>query len=133
MSFTVQTMLGGTALVSGTDKLGNAGKCLVSTTQWDELTGRDNFSKAQADFDAEVEKFFAPLEKAAKKAKKALERPAQDPAEYIVLTEAKKGRVATPAEVVSLTKDSIILRLIEEGTTDRLVWVDATTLGVLAA
>ena len=131
--FTVQTMLGGTALVAGTDKLGKSGQTVVSTVQWDDLTGRDNFSKATADFDAAVEKFFAPLEKAAKKAKKALERPSQDPAEYIVLKEAVKGRVAEPAQVVALSKDSIILRLIEEGNTDRLVWIDESTLGVLAA
>ena len=131
--FTVQTMLGGTALVAGTDITGKSGQTIVSTVQWNELTGRDNFSKAQADFDREVEKFFAPLEKAAKKAKKALERPSQDPAEYIVLKEAVKGRESQPAEVVALNRDSIILRLIEEGQTDRLVWVDESTLGVLAA
>lgn len=131
--FTVQTMLGGTALVAGTDITGKSGQTIVSTVQWDELTGRDNFSKATADFDAAVEKFFAPLEKAAKKAKKALERPAQDPAEYIVLKEAVKGRESSPAEVVALNRDSIILRLIEEGQTDRLVWVDESTLGVLAS
>ena len=131
--FTVQTMLGGTALVSGTDITGKSGQTIVSTVQWDELTGRDNFSKATADYDAAVEKFFAPLDKAAKKAKKALERPSQDPSEYIVLKEAVKGRESQPAEVVALNRDSIILRLIEEGQTDRLVWVDESTLGVLAA
>ncbi|HQZ84089.1 MAG TPA: hypothetical protein PLB21_00485 [Actinomycetota bacterium] len=119
--------------MAGTDITGKSGQTIVSTVQWDELTGRDNFSKATADFDAAVEKFFAPLEKAAKKAKKALERPSQDPAEYIVLKEAVKGRESQPAEVVALNRDSIILRLIEEGQTDRLVWVDESTLGVLAA
>ena len=133
MTFQVQSMLGGSALVTGTDKLGNEGKTVVSTIQWDELTGRDNFSKAQADFDAEVEKFFKPLTKAAKKAEKALARPSQDPAEYIVLKEAVVGTAPSPAEIVPLTRDSIILRLIEEGNTDRLVWVDESTLGVLAS
>lgn len=130
--FTIQTMLGGTALVSGTDKLGNTGKTQVFTHQWDELQGRTNFSKAQEDFDREVEKFFAPLEKAAKKAAKAMARPSQDPAEYIVLKEEVKGQQARPAEVVALSRDSIILRLIEEGDTDRLVWIDESTLGILA-
>jgi hypothetical protein len=132
MSFTVQTMLGGTALVSGTDKLGNTGKCQVFTTQWDELNGRDNFSKATADFDAEVEKFFKPLEKAAKKLAKATARPSQDPAEYVVLKEEVKGQAHQPAQIVPLTRDSIILRLIEEGQTDRLVWVTESELGILA-
>ena len=39
---------------------------------------------------------------------------------------------AQPAEIIQLTRDSIILRLIEEGETDRLVWVDESTLGILA-
>lgn len=131
--FTVQTMLGGTALVSGTDKLGNVGKTQVFTHQWDELTGRNNFSKATADFDAAVEAFFKPLEKAAKKLDKALARPSQDPAEYIVLKEEVKGQQHQPAQVVALSRDSIILRMIDEGNTDRLVWIDESTLGILAA
>lgn len=133
MTFVVQNMLGDKALVSGTDHLGNEGKTIVFTAQWDELKARKNFSSAQADFDAEVEKFFKPLTKAAKKAEKALNAKAPDAASYIVLTEEVKEVSGQPAQVVALTTDSIILRLIEEGNTDRLVWVDATTLGVLAA
>jgi hypothetical protein len=132
MTFIVQNMLGDEALVTGTDKLGNTGKMRVSTTQWDELKARENFSSAQADFDAEVEKFFKPLTKAAKKAEKALNAKAPDAVSYIVLTEAVKEVSGQPAQVIALTKDSIILRLIEEGNTDRLVWVDEFNLGVLA-
>ena len=133
MSFTMQTMLGSTAVVSGTDINGNSGSTTVSTAQWDELNGRTNFSKAQADFDAEVEKFFEPLTKAAEKAQQALAGKTQDPVEFVVLSEATDGVKAQPAQIVALSKDSIIIRLIEEGTTDRLVWVNDTTLGVLAA
>lgn len=131
MGFTVQSMLGGQALVSGTDNLGNEGKCIVSTVEWDELKARQNFSSVEADFDEAVEKFFAPLIEAADKAKEAIVKP-KDSAEYVVLTEATEGVDATPAEIVELSTDSIILRLIEEDKTDRLVWVDETHLGVLA-
>jgi hypothetical protein len=131
--FTVQTMLGNKALVSGTDKAGNEGQTIVSTTQWNELQARANFSKATADFDAEVEKFFAPLEKAAKKvAKKTAPKPT-DSVSYIVLQEGVDATAGQPAQIVELSQDSIILRLIEEGDTDRLVWVDYSTLGILAA
>lgn len=133
MTFHVQNMIGGQALVSGTDKLGNEGKTVVSTTQWDELNARSNFSKATEDFNAAVEKFFAPLTEAAKKAERELDRQKQDPAEYVVLTEGTEGAEAKPAEIIQLTRDSIILRLIEEGDTDRLMWVDESTLGILAA
>jgi predicted nucleic acid-binding protein len=126
-------MLGNTALVSGTDVAGNTGQTLVSTTQWEELNGRSNFSKAQADFDAAVEEFFAPLVEAGEKLKDAAAGKLQDAAEYIVLTEAVEGTPSKAAQIVQLSKDSIILRLIEEGNTDRLVWVDESTLGVLAA
>ena len=132
MTFHVQNMIGGQALVSGTDKLGNEGKTIVSTTQWGELNARANFSKATEDFDAAVEKFFAPLTKAARKAERKLNRQKQDPAEYVVLTEGTEGVEAQPAEIVQLSRDSIILRLIEEDNTDRLVWVDESTLGILA-
>lgn len=132
MGFTVQSMLGGQALVSGTDSLGNEGKCIVSTVEWDELKARKNFSAVEADFDKAVEEFFAPLIEAADKAKEAIVKP-KDSAEYVVLTEATEGVDATPAEIVELSTDSIILRLIEEDKTDRLVWVDESHLGVLAA
>lgn len=132
MSFTIQHMLGSTALVSGTDHLGNEGKTIVNTTQWDELKSRKNFSSAVEDFDAAVEEFFAPLVQAAEKAEQAIARPEKDPTEYIVLTEAVEGSASKPADIVPLSQDSIILRLIEEGGTDRLVWVDERTLGILA-
>lgn len=133
MSFIVQIMLGSQALVSGKDLLGNEGKTTVSTTQWDELNARTNFSSATEDFDAAVEAFFAPLVEASEKVDKALSPKERDPAEYVVL---KKGIEAVAGEhdqIVELTRDSIILRLIEKGTTDRLVWVDESTLGILAA
>ena len=133
MTFQVQNMLGDQALVSGTDHLGNTGKTIVFTTQWDELKARKNFSSAQEDFDAQVEAFFAPLTEAAEKLEKAVNAKAPDSASFIVLTEAVEGTPSQPAQVVALTKDSIILRLIEEGNTDRLVWVDESTLGILAA
>lgn len=132
MTFHVQNMLGDQALVYGTDKFGNTGKTSVSTTQWDELKARANFSSAVEDFDAAVEAFFKPLTEAAENAEKAMQRKQQDPSEYIVLTEGTEGIEATPAEIVALSPDSIILRLIEEGNTDRLVWVDDSYLGVLA-
>ncbi len=133
MSFVVQHMLGAQALVSGADRLGNEGKTIVSTVQWDELKERKNFSSATEDFDTAVEEFFAPLKEASEKIEKALAPKEKDSLEFVVL---KKGVEAVEGErdqIVELTKDSIILRLIEEGNTDRLIWVDESTLGVLAA
>lgn len=133
MTFVVQNMLGDQALVSGSDHLGNEGKTIVSTVQWDELKARKNFSAATEDFDAAVEEFFKPLTEAAEALEKTINAKAPDAASFIVLKEATEGVQSEPAHVVALTKDSIILRLIEEGNTDRLVWVDEHTLGVLAS
>ena len=132
MTFTVQNMLGDQALVSGTDIRGNEGQAIVSTVQWDELKARKDFSSASEDFDREVEAFFAPLTEAAEKLEAAIAPKAPDSAAYIVLSEKVEGTPSKPAQVVQLSKDSIVLRLIEEGDTDRLVWVTPTELGVLA-
>ena len=133
MSFTIQTMLGGTALVSGTDIAGNEGKTLVSTTQWEELQQRSNFSSATADYDKAVEEFFAPLVEAGEKLKDIAAGTVQDAAEYVVISEGTEGVKAEAKQIVQLSKDSMILRFIEEGKTDRLVWIDESTLGILAA
>lgn len=133
MTFTVQYMLGDQALVSGTDLAGNTGKTMVSTTQWEELKSRKNFSSAVEDFDAKVEEFFAPLVKAAEAAQQATAPKAPDALSYVVLKEGVEGVPAEQSEIVELTHDSIVLRLIEEGKTDRLTWVDESTLGITAA
>lgn len=132
MTFTVQNMLGDQALVSGTDLRGNEGKTIVSTLQWDELRARKDFSSATEDFDRAVEEFFKPITEAAEKLEATVAGKAPDSAAYVVLSEAVEGVSGQPAQVVQLTTDSIILRLIEEGNTDRLVWVTDSELGVLA-
>lgn len=132
MSFTAQSMLGNKVLVTGTDKLGNAGTTEVDSTQWDDLKTRKNFDASTEAFDAAVAEFFAPLIEAVE-AVEAAATPVHDALEYVVLHEGTEGTEAQPEEVVQLTTDSIILRCIEEGQTDRLVWVNPTTLGVLSA
>jgi len=133
MTFQVQTMLGNTALITGTDIAGNTGKTQVSTTQWEELKQRQNFSSATADYDKAVEDFFAPLVEAGEKIKEAAAGKLQDPAEYVVFDEGTEGVKAQAKQIVQLNKDSMILRFIEEGNTDRLVWIDESNLGILAA
>ena len=60
-------------------------------------------------------------------------KPEQDPIEFVVLEEGETGTPGKAPHLVKLTKDSVILRLIEENAgTDRLAWVN-DTLEVLAA
>jgi hypothetical protein len=130
MSFTVQQMLGSKALVSGTDVRGTSGSAVISTEQWDELKARKEFDASVEAFDAAVEEFFKPITDAAEAVQDT--KPEPDPMEYIVLDEKVEGVQSKPAQIVELTTDSIILRLIEEGQTDRVVWVSDNELGILA-
>ena len=125
MTFQTSNLVGDRVLVHGTDTFGTAGKTIVDATQWLELKARKDMSTATADFDAAVEAFYAPLTEAADKASAAMKgnRP-EDSSAYVVLVEATEGVPANAGVTVPLTRDSVILRLIEEQNTDRLVWVD---------
>jgi len=122
MTFTTTPLTGDRVLVKGRDIAGTEGTTVLDAGQWNELNQRDNLNQAQAIFDAAVETMFAPLIEAAEKAGKVLEGTT-DPMAYVVLDEGSEGQAATPRQVVPLTRDSIVLRIIESGDTDRLVWV----------
>ena len=67
---------------------------VLDASEWNHVKEDQSFSRAQADFDAAVEEFFAPLTEAAEKAHVSVQRP-DDPASYVVVsegTEAVQGR-----------------------------------------
>lgn len=123
MTFTTTQLTGDRVLVQGTDIAGYAGKTVIDGAQWAELNARTNLNKAQEAFDSAVEDFFKPLQDAADKIEKSLAKPI-DSSSYVVLDEGTEGVHATPRQVVHLTHDSIVLRLIEDGQSDRLLWVN---------
>lgn len=125
MSFTTKNLVNDRVLVEGRDTSGTEGQTVIDGAQWAELNRRQDFDRAQKDFDQAVDEFFKPLVEAADKAEKALtdQRP-EDPIGFVVLDEGEDATPGTPRNVVKLTKDSQILRLIEDGHSDRLVWVD---------
>ena len=125
MTFTVTRLVGNRALVQGTDTLGTSGKTVVDTTQWDDINGHDQYSQAEADFESAVNQFFGPLIEAAEKFEREVDVPS-DPAGYVVLQEEVEATEGQERVIVQLTRDSMILRLIEQGETDRLVWVGDT-------
>lgn len=132
MTFQTQELMDNRVLVTGSDVFGNKGQTTLDSTQWTELNARSDLNLAQQAFDETVEAFFAPLMEAAEKLQQAVERPT-DSISYVVLDEGSEGEAARPANIVRLTRDSIILRLIEQGDTDRLVWTDSSTLEILKA
>jgi len=123
MTFTTINLTGNRVLVRGTDVHGAAGEATLDASQWNELKVRDDVQKAQENFDSKVDEFFAPLLEAAEQAKSSMDKP-RDSISYVVIEEGVEGRPGRAEHVVSLTRDSIVLRLIEEGNTDRLIWVN---------
>lgn len=123
MTFTTRNLTGSRVLVSGTDIDGNTGKVVLDGSQWAELNARDDMSKAEADFASTVEAFFKPLTDAAEQLESAVAGTAADGIGYVVIDEGTEGTSYRPKRVVSLTHHSIVLRLIEQGDTDRLLWI----------
>lgn len=125
MTFTTQRLVNNRMLVRGSDITGGVGECTLDTTQWDEIKANKAFSEAETEFDEAVEKFFAPLNAAIEK----LESVGQvdpDPSTFVVLREEVAGQPAQPGLLVKLNHDSVVLRLLEQGNHQRLVWVDNT-------
>lgn len=121
-TFTITRLLAGRALVKGTDVFGTEGKVILDTTEWDRVNEDKAYDTAQEAFAEAVNTFFAPLLEAAEAANKTINNP-QDPASYIVKREAVEGVEAVEEILIRLSHDSIVLRLIEQGNYDRLVWV----------
>lgn len=128
---TAQIAGGNRVLVQGTDEFGVTGKTVVDSTEWDGVKQHEQLHVAQEEFDAAVEEFFAPIEKAMEALGKATERPERDAINYVVLHEEVEGVQAQPAHIQKLSKDSVILRVIEKGDFARLVWVGDGELEVL--
>lgn len=122
MTFTTIKLAGNRVVVRGTDKFGTNGEQVLDATEWVEINERDEVSQAEAAFNQAVEQFFGPLTSAIDTYNKDRVVP-QDPAQYIVLSEPTEGQPASPGQVLRLDQASVILRLIEDGDSDRLVWV----------
>ena len=132
MSFTTTALVGNRVLVTGTDFLGTEGKAVLDSSQWVAVNARKQHNVASKEFDTAVEEFFAPLTQAADKAHAATQGPVEDPITYVVIDDAVEGVQGKPAHVEKLTRDSVILRILEEDSdTTRLAWV-ADQLEVLA-
>lgn len=131
MTLSITRLVGHRARIKGTDAEGVDGQCTVDTSQWDDLTQHKVIEQAQADFDSAVEEFLAPINEAIEKANAAA-TVEEDAVTYVVLEEAEEGKPSQREVRVQLSHDSQILRLIEEGKGNRLVWM-GDTLEILEA
>ena len=124
MSFTLTPLAGTQTLVEGTDVRGNFGQMVVDNSQWESIKRRTEHVSAVAEVDAAIEAFLAPIQEAVDKANAKLAAPKLDAMLYVVEREGTE-HVAGQSEIVTrLSTDSVILRAIEEGKTDRLIWLN---------
>lgn len=122
-NFTATALANEFFLVEGTDIRGKHGEFIVDGGEWLEIKRALGTDTAKEQLDAAVEEFFKPLVEAAD-AFAAAKAPTMDALSTIVLNEGTTGEPAREREVVVLGQSSQILRAIEEGATDRLLWVD---------
>lgn len=120
--FTTVRLANQRVLVRGKDTTGAEGETVLSSRQWDDVKAQTQVSTATAEFDAAVEAFFKPLTDAADKLLEQREAE-QDPASFVVIGDEIEHVQGQVAHVVTLDRDSQVLRLIEEGQSDRLIWV----------
>lgn len=132
MTFNTTALAGERVLVTGTDSNGASGKAVLSSAVWEQAKRQRAFVGATEEFDNAVEEFFAPLMEAQEKLESIGQRPDLDKDHYFVINE---GEVPTSGEdriVIKLDHDGVVLRMLEEGKADRLVWVSDTQLEVTA-
>lgn len=129
-TFRTTALAGNRILVDGNDGVDNH-KVILDAEEFNGLHTRDLQLAAGEAFDKAVEDFFAPLT-AASEALATAAKPDRDPAFFIVIEEGSVGSVEQREIVHYLEKDTVVLRLIEQGSTDRLIWV-GDSIEVLAS
>lgn len=123
--FNTTILAGQRVLVTGSKK---NQLTILDSAEWDSIKAYQAYHLAGEAYDEAVTAFFAPIVEAAEKANAALAEslPKRDDAFVIVLSEGTEGVEEVEPEVIQLGRDAAILRMIEEGNTDRLVWVGDT-------
>ena len=111
-------------LVDGTDAFGNSGRTVLYSTQWDGIKAELTKSTVEDQFNAAVEEFYAPLLEKIDAIVADAQKSVVDDAYVLTVGETVDAVEAVAPTVYRLSQDSAILRLLEEGRTDRLVWVN---------
>ena len=131
-TFEMKNLAGDRVLVTGTDDAGSACSTVLAPTMLRQVQQEKKIDEASDAYDAAVEAFFAPLTEAAERADAAFKAPATlDPAYIFVVSEGVEGVEAEAPHVHTLDQDSAVVRLLEEGQTDRLIWVKTPAADVI--
>lgn len=119
--FTITNLINQRVVVNGTDINGVTGSEVLDSSQWEELVALTELQDKADSFDEAVLAFFAPLLEAAENVKSV---PVEDDLSYVVLNPAVEAVEGESEVRVNLTRDSIIIRLVESGDTSRLIWIE---------
>ena len=111
-------------LVDGTDAFGNFVRTVLDSTQWDGIKAELTKSTVEDQFNAAVEEFYAPLLEKIDAIVADAQKSVVDDAYVLTVGETVGAVEAVAPTVYRLNQDSAVLRLLEEGRTDRLVWVN---------
>lgn len=119
MSFTITYLAGDRALVQE-----DTHQIVLDAREYLAMKLRQEKTGLIAQYDQSVADFFKPLTDMADKIKSVEEQENRiDPDFHFVLAEGTEGEEPVRREVYRLEKDTVILRLIEEGRTERLIWI----------
>ncbi|QIN93901.1 hypothetical protein HWD16_gp18 [Microbacterium phage Arete] len=121
-AFTTTTLTQNRVLVDGTDRFGVTDRKVLDATEYNELFAADQHSAAHEAFDAAVREFYAPLTAAVEEFEAALDSEDEDLFE-ITVQEGIEPTLGQPEIRRRLGRDTVILRLIDQGEEDRLIWI----------
>jgi hypothetical protein len=127
-NFTTTPLMSGGVLVEGTDVTGKTGTTILLSDRWEMVQSVKRHEAAQAVFDTAVTEHFKALVDAAEVAA-MVAHPQRTDWANVTISEGSEG---SPAEVVALDPDGVILRLLEETDGSLLRWVGDDVLVAIA-
>ena len=121
--FTLKYLTGNRVYVYGTNDAGIQHEVVLDGTVLREIQQHHLVHKAGDAYDRTVEEFFAPLTDAAEVLQLIQQPLDTDPAFVYVVEEGVEPVKGVEPEAYKLDHDGAVLRLLEAGDIDRLIWV----------
>ena len=121
--FTLKYLTGNRVYVHGTNDAGMQHETILDGTVLREIYQHYLVHKAGNAYDRTVAQFFAPLTDAAGMLQMVQQPLKEDPAFVYVVEEGVESVEGVEPEAYKLDHDGAVLRLLEAGNIDRLIWV----------
>ena len=121
--FSLKYLTGNRVYVYGTNDAGLPHEVVLNGTMLREIQHHHLEHKAGDEYDRTVEEFFAPLTDAAEMLQLIQQPLEADPAFVYVVDEGVEPVKGVEPEAYKLDYDGAVLRLLETGDIDRLIWV----------